>query len=115
MDLSVWLRSLGLQQYEGAFRENEVEPNLLPNLTNEDLKELGVTLVGHRRKLLDAIVALRTENKRSSGGDKPPSHAVGTNCRRNWRAAAGDGAVRRSCRLYCLGPAARSRGSARPA
>ncbi|HEX4185738.1 MAG TPA: adenylate/guanylate cyclase domain-containing protein [Stellaceae bacterium] len=59
MDISGWLRSLGLEQYEQAFRDNAIEPGLLPNLTSEDLKELGVTLVGHRRKLLDAIAALR--------------------------------------------------------
>ena len=59
MDLSGWLRSLGLEQYEEAFRDNAIEPDLLPTLTAEDLKELGVSLVGHRRKLLDAIAALR--------------------------------------------------------
>lgn len=59
MDVSTWLRSLGLEQYEEAFRENAIEPDLLPKLTAEDFKELGVSLVGHRRKLLDAIAALR--------------------------------------------------------
>ena len=60
MDVVVWLRSLGLGQYEAAFRDNEVDDSVLPNLTAEDLKELGVTALGHRRKLLDAIAALRT-------------------------------------------------------
>jgi class 3 adenylate cyclase/tetratricopeptide (TPR) repeat protein len=59
MDVTAWLRSLGLEQYEGAFRDNAIEPDLLPKLTAEDLKELGVSLVGHRRKLLDAIAGLR--------------------------------------------------------
>jgi len=59
MDVSAWLRSLGLEQYEQAFRENAIEPEILPKLTAEDLKELGISLVGHRRKLLDAIAALR--------------------------------------------------------
>jgi hypothetical protein len=59
MDVTAWLRSLGLEQYEQAFRDNAIEPDLLPTLTAEDLKELGVSLVGHRRKLLDAIAALR--------------------------------------------------------
>jgi SAM domain (Sterile alpha motif) len=59
MDVSAWLRSLGLEQYEEAFRDNAIEPDVLPNLTTEDLKELGVSKIGHRRKLLDAIAALR--------------------------------------------------------
>jgi class 3 adenylate cyclase/tetratricopeptide (TPR) repeat protein len=59
MDLPAWLRGLGLGQYEQAFRDNAIEPEVLPQLTSEDLKELGVVPVGHRRKLLGAIVALR--------------------------------------------------------
>src|SRR5579872_2317601 len=62
MDVVVWLRSLGLGQYEAAFRDNEVDDSVLPNLTAEDLKELGVTAVGHRRKLLDAIAEFRADD-----------------------------------------------------
>ena len=61
MDIVVWLRSLGLGKYEVAFRENEIDKTVLPNLTAEDLKELGVTALGHRRILLDAIAALRVD------------------------------------------------------
>ena len=61
MDIVVWLRSLGLGKYEPAFRENEIDETVLPDLTAEDLKELGVTALGHRRKLLAAIAALRTD------------------------------------------------------
>ena len=61
MDVGGWLRSLGLGQYEAAFRENEIDETVLPSLTAEDLKDLGVGIVGHRRKLLDAIAALRTD------------------------------------------------------
>src|SRR5215472_15040639 len=61
MDVVVWLRSLGLGKYEAVFRENEIDETVLPNLTAEDLKELGVTALGHRRKLLDAIAALRSD------------------------------------------------------
>jgi hypothetical protein len=57
MDIGVWLRSLGLEQYEAAFRENGVDETVLPKLTAEDVKDLGVTAVGHRRKLLEAIDA----------------------------------------------------------
>jgi class 3 adenylate cyclase len=59
MDIAVWLRSLGLERYEAVFRENDVDETVLPNLTAEDLKELGVASLGHRRKLLNAIAALR--------------------------------------------------------
>src|SRR6478736_1357346 len=61
MDLGGWLRSLGLEQYEEAFRENAIDDTVLPRLTAEDLKDLGVRVVGHRRKLLDAITALRMD------------------------------------------------------
>jgi class 3 adenylate cyclase len=61
MDLGGWLRRLGLEHYEAAFRENKVDDTVLPSLTAEDLKDLGVGFVGHRRKLLDAIAALRAE------------------------------------------------------
>lgn len=60
MDLRRWLRALGLERYEAAFRENAIDYAVLLNLTVEDLKDLGVSLVGHRRKLLDAIAKLRT-------------------------------------------------------
>src|SRR5262249_31508688 len=61
MDLRGWLGSLGLEQYEAAFRENFVDEKVLLSLTAEDLKDLGIGFVGHRRKLLDAIAALRSE------------------------------------------------------
>ena len=61
MDVAEWLRGLGLEQYEPAFRTNEIDAAVLPNLTAEDLKDLGVTLVGHRRRLLDAIATLGAE------------------------------------------------------
>jgi class 3 adenylate cyclase len=61
MDIVVWLRSLGLGKYEAAFRENEIDETVLPSLSHETLKELGVTAVGHRLKLLNAISALRND------------------------------------------------------
>jgi hypothetical protein len=61
LDIDSWLRSLGLGQYEAAFRENNIDEMVLTNLTVEDLKELGVVPLGHRRKLLDAIAVLRTD------------------------------------------------------
>ena len=67
MDVGDWLRSLGLERYEQAFRDNEIDVDLLPNLTADDLKDLGVALVGHRRRLLDAIarLAMRRPRQRS--------------------------------------------------
>jgi class 3 adenylate cyclase/predicted ATPase len=67
MDVGAWLRSLGLERYEAAFRDNEIDSTVLPSLTAEDLKDLGVAIVGHRRKLLDAIAALR-----AGASAKPP-------------------------------------------
>ena len=61
MDIGGWLRSLGLERYEAAFRDNEIDATVLPNLSAEDLKDLGVGIVGHRRKLLAAIAALRID------------------------------------------------------
>jgi class 3 adenylate cyclase/predicted ATPase len=61
MEIGGWLRRLGLEQYEAAFRENEIDDTVLPSLTAEDLRDLGVGIVGHRRRLLDAIAALRAE------------------------------------------------------
>ena len=58
MDIGAWLRDLGLERYEQAFRENEIDAEILPTLTGEDLKDLGVSIVGHRRKLLNTIAAL---------------------------------------------------------
>jgi class 3 adenylate cyclase/predicted ATPase len=68
MDIGGWLRSLGLEEYEAAFRENKVDAAVLSKLTAEDLKDLGVAAVGDRRRLLEAIAALRTDT-----GGKTPS------------------------------------------
>ncbi len=58
MDMAAWLQDLGLERYAPAFRDNEIDARVLPSLTAEDLKDLGVTLVGHRRLLLNAIATL---------------------------------------------------------
>src|SRR6516164_4670136 len=67
MDVGGWLRRLGLEQYEAAFRENKIDDTVLPSLTAEDLKDLGIGFVGHRRKLLAAIASL---------GAAPPAATV---------------------------------------
>src|SRR6266404_2201689 len=58
MDIAAWLQGLGLERYVLAFRDNEIDWEVLPKLTSEDLREIGVAAIGHRRKLLDAIAAL---------------------------------------------------------
>src|SRR3974390_3107968 len=74
MDVVVWLRSLGLGKYEGIFRDNDIDEAVLPSLTHENLKELGVASFGHRVKLLDAIAALRSD----TSGKAPPADAATT-------------------------------------
>src|SRR6516225_8333119 len=61
VDVAGWLRGLGLEQYAPAFVENHIDGEVLPELTADDLIGLGVDSIGHRRKLLAAIAALRAE------------------------------------------------------
>jgi class 3 adenylate cyclase/predicted ATPase len=68
MDVAAWLQGLGLERYVPAFLENRIDADILPSLTVEDLKDLGVTLVGDRRRLLDAMAAL--------GAAVPPAAAL---------------------------------------
>src|SRR5438093_1195520 len=56
--------------YEAAFRDNEIDWAVMPELTADDLKDIGVAAVGHRRKLLAAIAALRSD------ADAAPEPAV---------------------------------------
>jgi class 3 adenylate cyclase len=65
MDIAAWLQDLGLERYVPAFRDNEIDWEVLPKLTADDLKDIGVTAVGHRRKLLEAIAQL-------GAADAPP-------------------------------------------
>jgi len=70
MDVAEWLRGLGLEQYAAAFRDNDVDRKVLRRLTGEDLRELGVASIGHRRRLLDAIAAL------PSGAPQPGTETI---------------------------------------
>ena len=76
MDVGDWLRNLGLGQYADSFRDNEIDASVLPGLTAEDLKDLGVTLVGHRRRLLDAIAALGEEKATAPSAAPVPAAAA---------------------------------------
>jgi len=60
MEVAAWLKSLGLEQYAQAFADNDVDFGVLAQLTDADLKELGVGSLGHRKRLLTAIAARGT-------------------------------------------------------
>jgi SAM (Sterile alpha motif) domain-containing protein len=66
MDIAAWLEGLGLGQYGQAFRDNEVDERVLPSLTAEDLKDLGVLLVGHNHRTLHV-------GNRVAAGEGPPT------------------------------------------
>jgi class 3 adenylate cyclase len=72
VDVAPWLRGLGLEQYEPAFRDNGIDAGILPKLTVEDLKDIGVTRGGDRRKLLEAIAALPVVAPPSPVAKPPP-------------------------------------------
>jgi hypothetical protein len=72
MDVGGWLRGLGLGQYEAAFRDNEIDGDVLPKLTVEDLKDLGVAVVGHGRKIMSAIEALNAPSAAPSAAAPAP-------------------------------------------
>jgi hypothetical protein len=77
MDFGGWLRSLGLEQYEAAFRENAIDSEVLPDLTDQDLEKLGV-LLGRRRKLLRAIANLQRAPSRVTAPVTPPCRVAPT-------------------------------------
>jgi class 3 adenylate cyclase len=82
-DVGEWLGALGLSRYEAAFRENDVDADVAAGLTADDLRELGVASIGHRRKLLDAIASLKGEAHgapsapaaRADAAERPASEA----------------------------------------
>jgi class 3 adenylate cyclase/predicted ATPase len=75
MDVGGWLRGLGLGQYEANFRDNKINADLLPRLTNDDLKDIGVSALGDRLQLLDAIAAL-VRAKRPADVSASPSKSA---------------------------------------
>src|ERR1700730_278908 len=77
MDLGDWLRSLGLERYEAAFRENAIDDTVLHDLTEDYLRHIGIPL-GARLKLLKAIAALcaRAEAISTSEAVAPPDLLV---------------------------------------
>src|SRR6476660_7955043 len=100
MDVEEWLKSLGLEQYAAAFHENDVDAEVLSTLTAEELKDIGVNSIRHRRRLLEAIAILRGESmppadpKQTSGSQASTSAAIDS--------AAGSTAERRQvCVMFC--------------
>ena len=75
MDIEAWLKSLGLEQYAQPFREHDVDARVLPDLTADDLRDIGVTSVGHRRLILAAITRLAPEG---GGGRVEPGPSSAT-------------------------------------
>jgi DNA-binding winged helix-turn-helix (wHTH) protein len=72
MDVAIWLRGLGLEQYRSAFCGNNIDGEVLHRLTGDDLRELGVASIGHRRRLLDAIAALGDCQQAAEASPAPP-------------------------------------------
>src|SRR6516225_6850202 len=72
MDVGAWLRGLGLGQHEQNFRDNKIDADVLPQLTADDLKDIGVVAVGDRRKLLAAIAALAGAAPAGDASATPP-------------------------------------------
>jgi class 3 adenylate cyclase/predicted ATPase len=72
VDIGAWLRDLGLERYEQAFRKNDIAFAVLPELTEEDLKDLGVSL-GHRRLLLKTIRELADDQTAHSATENAPA------------------------------------------
>src|SRR5271166_797343 len=75
MDVGGWLRGLGLGQYEANFRDNKIDADVLPQLTADDLKDIGVSAVGDRRRLLAAIAALSGLTPSENAPASPPKPA----------------------------------------
>ena len=73
MDVGTWLRALGLSQYARAFAENDIDSEALGELTADDLKELGVASLGHRKKLLAAISHAPASGVQPVPPQPPPS------------------------------------------
>src|SRR6516225_1946986 len=75
MDVGGWLRGLGLGQFETNFRDNKIDADLLLRLTNDDLKDIGVSALGDRRRLLDAIAALAAAKPQADAPASPSKPA----------------------------------------
>jgi predicted ATPase/class 3 adenylate cyclase len=75
VDIEGWLRGLGLERYAQAFRANDIDEHVLPNLKAQDLRDMGVTSVGHRRRLLEALATLSSEVNAPPSRPRQPASA----------------------------------------
>ena len=111
MDVGGWLRGLGLGQYEEKFRDNKIDADLLPRLTVDDLKDIGVSVVGDRRRLLDAIAVIAGAG-RPADVPASPTKSAPSKGRQARRAPSDHSHVLRSRRLDESRRKARRRGLA---
>lgn len=73
MEVAHWLKTLGLDQYAPRFFDNRITGDLLPSLTADDLKDLGINSVGHRRRMLDPIALLREKASADANEERLPA------------------------------------------
>jgi len=76
MNVAKWLRDLGLEQYAPAFRDNDIDGKVLRRLTGDDLRDLGVTSIGHRRRLLDAIATVGDRHRAVEASPAPSQSSL---------------------------------------
>src|SRR6266478_53047 len=76
MDVAAWLSNLGLERYKQAFEDNAIDFALLSKLTADDLRDIGITAVGDRRRLLEAIAALQEKSRGRGAKPEPPTASV---------------------------------------
>jgi class 3 adenylate cyclase/predicted ATPase len=98
IEITNWLRGLGLEQYASAFHDNAIDTEVLRELTADDLKDLGVNLVGHRRKLLAAIAALGPDLPKSG---TPPASSGPVRPGQDAGIATGDAERRQLTVMFC--------------
>src|ERR1700760_488312 len=98
MDVAAWLRALGLDQYEAAFHENGVDAEVLPTLTGEELKDIGVSLIRHRRRLLEAIAKLQNAGAPAQAAEPWGDHPASTPAE---EAASSSGERRQLTVMFC--------------
>jgi class 3 adenylate cyclase len=96
VDVAAWLQDLGLARYEAAFRESDIDVDVLPDLTEADLEKLGISL-GHRKKLLRAIAELRAPSDRAAASVLPISGVDGF----TQRSGASEAERRQLTVLFC--------------
>ena len=100
MDVGGWLRGLGLGQYEEQFRDNKIDADLLPRLTVDDLKDIGVSVVGDRRRLLDAIAVIAGAGRPADLPASPMKSAPSKGLSGIGRASSDHGNVLRPRRVH---------------